>query len=229
MTREDELIQVVNSWHQNINIQEQKEEECESLVYTRNHFANMFKEKTGESLNISKRVENICYKRIQSGLSKKNKFSEKILNSYIDWCFDNIPLFVERYGVFNLSSCAKYAPEWDQNLNLIEIKRKYSIDDLHKTTVSNGIFDAFKQYGIPLSSTKLMIEKHHKESAVKQTILLKLRELTKNQVGLNTLRTMLMATVEHSPYESFVMFGNHTKTLEEFYSYFSHESWCPKL
>lgn len=228
MIREQEIIQTLNNWHQNIDVQEKSVDES-SFKYTRNKFSQLYLEKTGEFLNISKRVENICYKRIHYNLSSRYEFDEQLLNQYIDWCFENISFFIEKYGIFNLSNCAKYSLEWDQDLNKVEIKRKYNIDDMHKITVSDGIFDAFKKYGIPLASTKLMIEKHGREADVRSTILKKLNGLTKNQSDLGMLRNMLMATVDNAPYESFMMFGNYQKSLSELFSYFSNEPWCPDI
>lgn len=218
------MLDLVNNWH--INLSEVDSNELVKFEYSKDKFRNKYASKTGEFLKITKKLEAYLFSKICFNLSKNYDFSEKLLDEYLEWCFDNYDFFVKKYKAFNLNNITSFSSEWRKNLfNFISSKEKISFDDLNNLSVSQNVFFYFEQYGIPFAATKFLKETKLNKTQLSNMILDKLDSLTNTKEGLNKLKNMIRNTVENGPYDQSFLFHNYKKDLEKIFKYFSNEPW----
>ena len=219
------IIEILNNWHDNLAPVD--ESDYVKFEFNKNKFRNKYLSRTGEFLKITKKIEAISFNKICSGLSANYTFTEKLLDQYLDWCFDNYDFFIKKYKTFNLNIIAQYAVEWDKNFLKFEDQSKITIKDLNTIEVHKNILNAFEIYGIPLAATKLAKEKSISFSDLKKIVLKKLNELTNSKQDLLKLKNMLRSTVENQPYSSELIFYDYIHSLSDLFIYFKNEPWCP--
>jgi hypothetical protein len=223
---EKSILNVVNDWYQNLD--QVEEQDYINYEFSSNKFRNLYLKKTGEFLKITKRVETICFKKICFGLSQNYEVDEKLLDEYLDWCFDNYDYFVKNFRQFSLSSCANFASEWNKDFLKFNFNDKITLGDLNEIDVHKNIYLYFEKYGIPLASTKLAIEKNISRQNTEKLVLSKISSLTDTKENTNKLKNMLRTTVENAPYTSETVFSNYEKDFKKLFVNFSSEPWCPK-
>ena len=218
------ILDIANYWHSNKS--EIQESDYEKFVFAKKMFTNKYFEKTGISLNISKKVETTQFNRICAGLSKNYEFSDELLKKYISWCFNNFDFFIKKYKTFNLNVVVLFATDWRKNFLIFNEEPKVSYDDLSSLVVSQNFFYYCEKYGIVLTTHKLLDENRNKKKEILLHIKNKIFEMPKSTEGLNKLRNILRTTVENAPYDKKFEFHDYTIVFKDYFKYFNKEPWC---
>lgn len=218
------ILDIVNNWNRNLSF-DTEESECVKYESHKNKFREKYMRKTGQFLQISKKIESCIFNKICHGLSQNYTFSEDLLDKYIDWSFDNYDFFVKQYKIFNLNSMSIFASEWKDDFLVFEDSKKVTYDSLSTIDISKGVFGYCEQFGIPFSVTKLSESHKGKKEDIKQIIYNKLLLMTKTNDGLNRLKNMLRTTVENGPYDKIYIFHDYRTSLRDLFKYFSKEPW----
>jgi len=221
---EQSLINVLNNWHDNLS--QDNEKEIITYEFSKNKFRNKYLAKTGEFLKLTKRLETIQFNKICIGLSKNYTVDEDLIDEYLNWCFDNYDFLIKKYKSFSLNSCANFANEWTKDFLKFDFNKKITLEDLDEVIVHKNMSLCFEKYGIPLSCTKLQIEKQFDKDFLCSLIVQKLQPLTNSKEGLSKLKNMLRVTVENAPYSPEILFNDYKKSLSDLFIYFGDEPWC---
>jgi hypothetical protein len=223
-TLDADIINIVNNWKNNID--DIGESEHIKYEYSKNKFRNKYAARTGEFLKITKKLESLLFSKICHGLSNNYEFTEKLLDEYLEWCFENYDFFSKKYKAFNLTNIADFAPEWTKDfLNYKCDNNKHIISDLDNIDVSKNVLSFCEKYGIPITITKLINDHGINKEKFINVFNNKLQELTNTKDGLNKLRNILRKTVENSPYSDDYLFCDYKKTLSKYLKYFTSEPW----
>lgn len=220
---DDTIIKIVNQWRDNLS--EITEQDILKFDFSKNKFREKYLARTGEFVNLTKKMEAILFKKICLGLSENYEVTDKLLDEYLEWCFDNYDFFINKYKNFSLNSCANFSSQWTKEFLNFNFNDKVTLHDLENEQVSKNPYNYFEKYGIPLASTKLYQETHASKSALAQIIKQKLQLLTNNKENLSKLKNMLRVTVENAPYSPEILFSDYKKSLSEFFELFN-EPWC---
>lgn len=220
------VLNIVNTWRS--ECEPIDEIEIEQYSYQKNKFKEKYFQKFNEYLNISKRVEAVCFKKIASALSKRYKVDDNLIDKYLDWCFDNYDFFIKKFNHFNLVSITSFSIHWKKELNDLEFQIKTSYDDISSLMVSQNVFYYCEQYGIPYVVTKLLEENPNKKNVLMDVFHKKLYEMTKSSEGISRIKNMLRKTVELGPYSKSIKFSNYAQDLKDYFKFFKSEPWCPK-
>jgi hypothetical protein len=220
---EREILDILNSWSMNLSKSESNDI---NFDVSKHKYRNLYLKKTGEFLKIPQRLETQLFSKIVLGLSKQNEIDDKIIDEYLDWCFENYEIIIKKYKNFNLQNIANFSEHWNPNLFKQSTKKKCDLESLNDLKISDNVFLNCEKYGIPLVATKLSIEKNLEPKIIRKIIPEKLSSLTQDTLGLTKLRNMLRMTVENEPYFSEIIFSNYQKELKVFFDKFKGEPWC---
>jgi hypothetical protein len=221
---EKSLVALLNNWHENLS--QSDDHEIVTYEFAKNKFRNKYLAKTGEFLKITKRLETNQFNKICIGLAKNYEVDEKLIDEYLEWCFENYDFFIKKYKSFGLIPCANFASEWTKDFLKFNFSSKVTLHDLEEIEVHKSVLSYLEQYGVPLVSTKLQKEKNLNGDSLCNLIISKLQDLTKSKEGLSKLKNILRITVENAPYSPGILFSNYKKSLADLFIYFGDEPWC---
>jgi hypothetical protein len=220
---EKKIYEILNNWAENISPHKNI---VVNFDVSKHKFRNLYSRKTGEFLKISQKLETQLFSKIVLELSKNNEVNEKLIDEYLDWCFENYEIIIKKYNVFNLQNIAKFSSLWKPNLFQPKEVKKICLDDLESINISENVFLNCEKYGVPLVSTKLAKEKNISARIAKALMIQKLTELTTDAIGLSKLRNMLRSTVENAPYFSELVMSDYRKELKTLFDKYKGEPWC---
>jgi hypothetical protein len=202
-----------------------EENHCVHYELSKNKFRNMYLKKTGEFLKISQKLESQLFSKIVSGLSQSHQVSEKLVDAYLDWSFENSEFFIKKYSAFNLMNIANFSEHWNIHLFKSSNSLTQKFNQLDDVNVSESIFKYCEKYGIPWVATKLAQEKNVSPDLIKKIMNEKLSLLTKDIREFDKLRNMLRKTVENAPYDADIIFNNYKNDLRHLFDNFAGEPW----
>ena len=199
------------------------------------YFAEIYKEKTGGYYKKTYASDNAIFAEIGKFFSSNGLQKQEWTKKFIDWCFNNKSIIIEKSGYLLPTSIINYLNHFYQE----EVMPKVEEDTIDRSYFESSLLDEimqvdkeskashlFYRFGIPIAATYFLQIKGLKEDTVVKGLQFFLNTLANGDAEQkNTLSVVCERSVMKSPYPSEFNFLDWRDRYKTVISQFANENW----